>query len=99
MRGVVVYESHYGNTKIVAEAIAQELKAEGHQAELRSVRQHYPEPPQGNIMFLGSPVRMGSVSGRVKRYVKKLDEDVCEGQNSSRSGSCGEILDNWRGMC
>ncbi len=27
-------------------------------------------------MFLGSPVRMGSVSGRVKRYVKKLDEVV-----------------------
>jgi flavodoxin len=76
MRGVVVYESYYGNTKIVAEAIAEELKAEGHQAELRSVRQHYPEPPQGDIMLLGSPVRMGSVSGRVKRYIKKLDKGV-----------------------
>jgi flavodoxin len=76
MRGVVVYESYYGNTKILAEAIAQQLEVDGHEAELRSVREHYPESPKGDIMFLGSPVRMGSVSGRVKRYVKKLDKDV-----------------------
>lgn len=76
MKGVVVYESYYGNTKIVAEAIAEQLKVEGHEVELRSVREHYPKTLQGDIMFLGSPVRMGSVSGRVKRYVKKLDKDV-----------------------
>ena len=76
MKGVVVYESYYGNTKILAEAIAEQLKVEGYKVELRSVREHYPESLQGDIMFLGSPVRMGSVSGRVKRYVKKLDKDV-----------------------
>jgi flavodoxin len=76
MRGVVVYDTHYGNTKIVAQAIAEQLKVEGHEAELRSVREHHREPPQGDIMFLGSPVRMGAVSGRVKRYVKKLDMDA-----------------------
>jgi flavodoxin len=76
MKGVVVYESYYGNTKILAEAIAEQLKVEGHETELRSVREHYPESPQGDIIFLGSPVRMGSVSGKVKRYVKKLDKDV-----------------------
>jgi flavodoxin len=75
MKGTIVYDSYYGNTKIVAQAIAEELKAEGHDAELRSLRVHYPEAPHGDIMFLGSPVRMGSVSGRVKRYVKKLDKD------------------------
>ena len=76
MKGVIVYESYYGNTKILAEAIAEQLKVEGYEVELRSVREHYPESLQGDIMFLGSPVRMGSVSGRVKRYVKKLDKDV-----------------------
>jgi flavorubredoxin len=84
MKGVVVYDSHYGNTKIVAKAIAEELKAEGHEAELRSLRAHHPEPPQGDIMFLGSPVRMGSVSGRVKRYVKKLDKDATDEQKRSQ---------------
>jgi menaquinone-dependent protoporphyrinogen IX oxidase len=76
MKGVVVYESYYGNTKILAEAIAEQLKVEGYEAELRNVRKHYPETLQGDIMFLGSPVRMGSVSGKVKRYVKKLDKNV-----------------------
>ena len=60
MRGVVVYDTHYGNTKIVAQAIAEQLKVEGDEVELRSVREHHREPPQGDIMFLGSPVRMGA---------------------------------------
>jgi flavodoxin len=76
MKGVVVYESYYGNTRILAEAIAEQLEADGYEAELRSVREHYPVSLQGDVLFLGSPVRMGAVSGRVKRYVKKLDKDV-----------------------
>ena len=80
MKGVVVYESYYGNTKILAQAIAEQLEVEGYEVELRSVREHYPGSLQGDIMFLGSPVRMGSVSGRVKRFLKKLDTDVWKGK-------------------
>jgi len=76
MKAVVVYDTYFGNTKIVAEAIAEQLKVEGHEAELRSVRERYPAPPQGDMMFLGSPVRMGSVPRRVKRYVNELDKDI-----------------------
>ena len=76
MKGVVVYDSYYGNTKIVAEAIVEQLKIEGHEAELRNVKESYPEPPQGDFMFVGSPIRMGSVTGRTKRFVKRLDKAV-----------------------
>ena len=76
MKGVVVYDTYYGNTKSVAEAIVEQLKVEGHEAELRSVREKYPEPPHGDIMFLGSPIRMGSVTRKVKKYVNKLDKEV-----------------------
>jgi menaquinone-dependent protoporphyrinogen IX oxidase len=76
MKGLVVYDSYYGNTKLVAEAIAEQLKAEGHEAELRSVREKYLGPPQGGVMFLGSPVRMGSTTRRVKKFIKKLDKDI-----------------------
>jgi menaquinone-dependent protoporphyrinogen IX oxidase len=69
MKAVVVYDTYYGNTKLVAEAIADELKTEGHEVELRDVKQDYPAAPQGEVMFVGSPIRMGSVTGRVKRYV------------------------------
>lgn len=76
MKGAVVYDSYYGNTKQVAAAIAEELEAEGHEAEVWSIREHHRSEPQGDVIFLGSPVRMGSVTGRVKRFVKKLDANV-----------------------
>lgn len=80
MKAVVVYDTYYGNTQAVAEAIAEQLGAEGHEAELRSVREKYPGPPQGDIMFLGSPIRMGSVTRRVKKFVEKLDKGAWKGK-------------------
>jgi len=73
MKGVVVYDTYFGNTKRVAEAIVEEIKAAGHEAELRSVREKYSSPPQGDFMFVGSPIRVAKVSRKTKRFVKKLD--------------------------
>ena len=73
MKGIVVYDSYFGNTKRVAEAIVEQIKSEGHDAELRSVREDNPSSPQGDFLFVGSPVRMGAVTGRTKRFVKRLD--------------------------
>lgn len=73
MKGIVVYDTYYGNTKLVAEAIVAQVKADGHEAEIRSAKDKYPSPPQGDFLFVGSPVRMGRVTGRTKRFVKKLD--------------------------
>lgn len=72
MNAVVVYESRYGNTKAVAEAIAGEVGAAGHAVELRDVRDRGAEPT-GDILFVGSPVHLGSVTGRVRRFVRSLD--------------------------
>jgi flavodoxin len=38
LKGLVVNDTYYGNTKIVADAIVEQLRAEGCEAELRSVR-------------------------------------------------------------
>ena len=73
MKGIVAYDTYYGNTKIVAEAILEQIKSDGHEGELRSVREDYPSPPRGDFLFVGSPNRMGRVTGRTKRFVKKLD--------------------------
>lgn len=73
MKGIVAYDSVYGNTKKVAETIAEQIRAEGHEAELRNVREKYPSPPQGDFMFIGSPTRMAKMTGKTKRFVKKLD--------------------------
>ena len=76
MKGIVVYDTYFGNTKAVAEAIVDQIKADGYEAELRSVREDYPSPPQGDFMFVGSPNRFGGVSGRTKRFVKRLDNSA-----------------------
>jgi flavodoxin len=71
---VVVYDTYYRNTKRVAEAIAEELKTEGHEVDLRSVRDDSPAPPLGDLMFVGSPIRFGGPTGRIKKFVKRLDK-------------------------
>lgn len=75
MKGVVVYDTYYGNTRKVAEAVVEQIRAEGHEAEIRSVREKYSAAPKGDFMFVGSPVRMAKVPGRTRRFVKKLDLD------------------------
>jgi menaquinone-dependent protoporphyrinogen IX oxidase len=73
MRIVVAYDTYYGNTKQVAETIAEQAKAEGHEVELRNVKEGYPTPPQGEALFVGSPVRVGKVTRATRRFVKRLD--------------------------
>lgn len=73
MKGVVVYDTYYGNTKRVAEAIADEMKTAGYEVDLRSVREDHLMPSQGDVIFVGSPIRFGGPTGRIKRFVKRLD--------------------------
>jgi flavodoxin len=80
LKGVVVYDTYYGNTKIVAEAIVEQLKAEGHEAELRDVKEDNPASPQGDVLFVGSPIRMGGPTGKIKRFVKKVDKEAWKGK-------------------
>ncbi len=72
MKGLVVYDSRYGNTKVIAAAIAEELKAEGEDVELRSVADGLPEKLDADFVFVGSPTRMGKMTGPAKRVIKRL---------------------------
>jgi len=75
MKGVVIYDTYYGNTKKVAEAIADQITADGHDAELRSLREKYKSPPNGDFMFIGSPIRFAKASRKARRFVKKIDHE------------------------
>ena len=72
MKGLVAYDSVYGNTKQVAEAIAEEIKANGHEAVLVSVKEKLPEPLDFDFAFVGSPTRIANASRASKRVVKRL---------------------------
>lgn len=75
-----MYDTYFGNTKRVAEAIVEQLRADGHETELRDIREDSPSPPQGDVLFVGSPIRFGGPTGRIKKFVKKLDKDTWAGK-------------------
>ncbi len=72
MKGLVVYDSYHGNTKAVAEAIVEEIRAMGHDAVIRSARESFPDEMDYGFMFIGSPTRMTTMTGRTKKFVKRL---------------------------
>lgn len=74
MKGMVVYDTYFGNTKMVAEAIAEQIKADGHEAVLQSAREGMPQTLDADFMFIGSPTRIAKMTGKTKRFVKKLSK-------------------------
>jgi len=73
MKGIVAYDSVYGNTKKVAEAIAEEVKSEGHEVELISIKEVGEGRVEGDFMFVGSPTRVGRMTRGTKDFVERLD--------------------------
>jgi flavodoxin len=73
MKAVVAYDSVYGNTKLVAEAVAEQIRSEGHEVELISVKDEGGRVTAGDFMFVGSPTRMGRMTKNTKRFLEGLD--------------------------
>ncbi len=77
MKGLVAYDSYYGNTANVAAAIGEELRAAGH--DVRLVDLHHERVDVGSIaadhdfLVLGGPTRMKHMSRRARSFAKKLD--------------------------
>ena len=79
MKGVVAYDSVHGNTKMVAEAIAEEIKAAGHDIELINVKNGNANA-KGDFMFIGSPTRGGKMTGSTKKFIESLDASAWKGK-------------------
>jgi flavodoxin len=76
MKGLVVYDSVHGNTKLVAESITKQIKDEGHQAEMIGLRDGTDNPMDGDYMFIGSPTRMGKMTPRAKKFLNSLNREL-----------------------
>jgi hypothetical protein len=74
MKGAVVYDSVFGNTKLVAEAIAEQIRADGHTVETLNLRQEGSRKIEADFMFVGGPTRLKKMTRNVKGFVKKLDK-------------------------
>ncbi|WXG46264.1 MAG: flavodoxin domain-containing protein [Candidatus Atabeyarchaeum deiterrae] len=76
MKGIIVYDSKYGNTKIVAEKISEGLRTvRGIQVELEKVQDvEINNMPKYDLIVIGSPNHMGGPSRPIRKFIDKLSE-------------------------
>jgi menaquinone-dependent protoporphyrinogen IX oxidase len=73
MRGIVVYDSSYGNTKKIAETIAETLKESGIEVDLFYVKKVRKLSAKNyDFLVLGSPTRFGTMSFAVRFFLRKV---------------------------
>jgi flavodoxin len=73
MKGVIAFDSYFGNTRSVAEAMKEEIERTGHEAALLNLRTSREVPSEGDFLMVGSPTRFKKMTRPAKRLVKKLD--------------------------
>ena len=72
MKGLVLFISHYGNTKQVAETIAQQITESGHEAVIHDLRQKFPDLQGFDFILIGSPTRFARPNGKAVGALKQL---------------------------
>ena len=79
---IVVYDSRYGNTKLVAETIAAGMReVEGTEADVSEVKRvDLSKVPDYDAILVGSPTHIGGPTWGVKRFIGKLGKLPLEGK-------------------
>ncbi len=72
MKALILYRSHYGNTKRVAEILAGELVSRGIESEVRDLRAKLPDLAAYDAALIGAPTRMARVTSRAIRVLRKM---------------------------
>ena len=76
MKGIVVYDTSYGNTKKIAETIADTLNESGIEVDLFDVKNVKKLSGKDYDFFvLGSPTKFGTMSFAVKSFLGKVKSE------------------------
>ena len=76
MKGIVVYDTSYGNTKKIAETIAETLKESGIEVDLFYVKDVKKLSGKDYDFFvLGSPTKFGTMSFAVRGFLGKVKDE------------------------
>jgi menaquinone-dependent protoporphyrinogen IX oxidase len=76
MKGIVVYDTSYGNTKKIAETIAETLKESGIKVDLFDVKDLKKlNAKDYNFLALGSPTRFGTMSFAIRSFLGKVKSE------------------------
>jgi flavodoxin len=73
-RGTVVYDSSYGNTRKIAETIAETFRRTGIEVNLFQVKETK-NLEEYDFLVVGSPTRFGTMSFAIKRFLGKLKSE------------------------
>ncbi len=73
MKGIVVFDTSYGNTRKIAETIAETLKESGIAADAFYVKDVKKLAAKDyDFLVIGSPTKFGTMSFTVKRFLGKV---------------------------
>ncbi len=73
MKGIAVFDTSYGNTKKIAEIIAETLKESGIAADTFYVKDVKKLSPKDyDFLILGSPTKFGTMSSAVNGFLGKV---------------------------
>jgi menaquinone-dependent protoporphyrinogen IX oxidase len=76
MKGIVVYDTSYGNTKKVAETITETLKESGIEVDLFDVKDIKKLSAKDySFLVLGSPTKFGTMSFAVRGFFGKVKSE------------------------
>lgn len=80
MKGIIAYDTVHGSTRAVAEAIAEQIRSEGHEAQLVFVEESVKAPIDGDFLFIGSPTRGGNMTRDTMAFIESLDPTSWKGK-------------------
>jgi menaquinone-dependent protoporphyrinogen IX oxidase len=76
MKGIVIYDTSHGNTKKIAETIAETLKASEIEVDLFDVKEAKKLITNDyNFLVLGSPTKFGTMSFAIKFFLGKVKSE------------------------
>ena len=81
-KAIVVYESKYGNTKLVAETIVEGMRGvSGIETVLSEVKEvDLGQLTDFDVILVGSPNHMGSATRSIRKFIDKLGKLNLEGK-------------------
>jgi flavodoxin len=97
MKGLVVYDSLYGNTEKVAKAIGEELSSEIEDLEVLSTEEaNHPNLESVDLLVIGSPTHGGRASPKMKEFLDDITNSGLKGKKvgafDTRTDSEGEKI-------
>ena len=76
MKGIVIFDTSHGNTKKIAEIIAETLKASEIEVDLFDVKEAKKLSTKNyNFLVLGSPTKFGTMSFAIKFFLGKVKSE------------------------